>query len=305
MKFRNKFLALLLAATMSFSVSACGSADAGKDDGKPATEDTADDGSSEDVDCYAAAVEKMKDVSSMNAEMHMNMDMSVEANGQTQDMKMVTTSKMSCMYHPMLLKMDMNMDVGDGTAINMSAYAEEADDGTYTMYMNDGTQWVSQNVELDDLAQYDAASNLTGYMQESYNFQDAGTEQLDGKSVRKYTGTITGDDMKETIMATGALNSVGSAGLDESDLDALFKDLGELPINLWIDETDLYPVKYEMDMTDMMNSLMSNLTESMGDEAEGASITVSNVKLEMTCSDFNAVSEFSIPDEAKAAAPAA
>lgn len=305
MKFRNKFLALLLAAAMSFSVSACGSADAGKDDGKPATEDTADDDSSEDVDCYAAAVEKMKDVSSMNAEMNMNMDMSVEANGQTQAMKMVTTSKMSCMYHPMLLKMDMNMDIGDGTAINMSAYAEEADDGTYTMYMNDGTQWVSQNVELDDLAQYDAAGNLTGYMQESYNFQDAGTEQLDGKSVRKYTGTITGDDMKETIMATGALNSVGSSGLDESDLDALFKDLGELPINLWIDETDLYPVKYEMDMTDMMNSLMSNLTESMGDEAEGASITVSNVKLEMTCSDFNAVSEFSIPDEAKAAAPAA
>ena len=263
MKFRNKFLALLLAASMSFSVSACGSADAGKDDGKPTTENSTADDLRTDVDVYAAAVEKMKDVSSMNASMHMEMDMNVSADGQTQSMQTVTTTNMSCLYNPMRLKMDMNMDAGNGNAVDMSIYAEEAEDGTYTMYMHDGTQWQSQKVELAELEQYDAASNITGYMQESYNFQDAGTEQIDGKDARKYTGAMTGDDMREALMSTGALNSLSSLGLDESQLETMLKDLGELPITLWIDETEHYPVKYEMDMTDMMNSLMSGLMESM------------------------------------------
>jgi len=305
MKFRNKFLALLLAASMSFSVSACGSADASKDDGKPTAENTATDDQNADADVYAAAVEKMKDVSSMNGKMHMEMDMNVSADGETQSIQTVTTTNMSCLYDPMRLKMDMNMDAGDGNAVDMSIYAEEAEDGTYTMYMYDGSQWQSQKVELADLKQYDAASNMTGYMQESYNFQDAGTEQIDGKNARKYTGVMTGDDMREAMMSTGALNSMSSLGLDESQLETMLKDLGELPITLWIDETELYPVKYEMDMTEMMNSLMSGIMESMGDQAQGASIEVSKLKMEMTCSDFNAVSEFSIPDEVKEAAPAA
>lgn len=305
MKFRNKFLALLLAASMSFSVSACGSADASKDDGKPTAESTATDDQNADADVYAAAVEKMKDVSSMNGKMHMEMDMNVSADGETQSIQTVTTTNMSCLYDPMRLKMDMNMDAGDGNAVDMSIYAEEAEDGTYTMYMYDGSQWQSQKVELADLKQYDAASNMTGYMQESYNFQDAGTEQIDGKNARKYTGVMTGDDMREAMMSTGALNSMSSLGLDESQLETMLKDLGELPITLWIDETELYPVKYEMDMTEMMNSLMSGIMESMGDQAQGASIEVSKLKMEMTCSDFNAVSEFSIPDEVKEAAPAA
>ena len=41
MKRKNKFLALLLAATMSFSVSACGSADSA-DTGKQTAEDNGD-----------------------------------------------------------------------------------------------------------------------------------------------------------------------------------------------------------------------------------------------------------------------
>ena len=85
----------------------------------------------------------------------------------------------------------------------------------------------------------------------------------------------------------------------------MIKDLGELPITLWIDETEMYPIKYEMDMTSMMNSLMSGIIESMGDEAAGLTFEYTKVKMEMTCSDFNAVDEITIPEEAKTAASAA
>ena len=304
MKMRNKFLALLLAVSMSFSVSACGSSADNQGEGKPATEDTAKD-QEETTDVYAAALEKMKEISSLNGKMNVEMDLNVEAAGQKQTMQTVTTMDMSCLYNTTRIKMDMDMDAGEGTKINMSVYAEMTDDGKYNMYMYDGANWQTQTVEAADIQQYDAAGNMTGYMQESYNFQDAGTEQIDGKDARKYTGVMTGDDMRAAILSTGTLNSLSSLGIDDSQVETMLKDLGELPITLWIDETDLYPVKYEMDMSNLLNSLMKGIMESAGEDAEGVSLEYTKAKIEMTCSDFNAVSEFSIPEEAKAAAPAA
>lgn len=309
MKMRNKFLALFLAVSMTFSAAACGSADADQQGGgKPAAENSAadkDDEKDTDADIYAAAVEKMKDISSMNANMLVEMDLKIEAEGETQTMSTTTAMDMSCTYNPTVLKADATIDAGDGNKIDTSIYAEMSEDGTYTLYSTNGTTWQAQSIDAADVAQYDAASNMTGYMQESYNFQDAGTEQIDGKDARKYTGTITGDDMRQTLMSTGALNSLSNLGVDSSQLDTMLKDLGELPITLWIDEAEMYPVKYEMDMTSMMNSLMSGLLESMEADTSEFSFEYTKLSVVMNCSDFNAVSEITIPEEAKAAKEAA
>lgn len=304
MKMRNKFLALLLAVSMSCSVSACGSADK-QTEGKPATEDSAadKDNSENQTDYYAAATEKMKDISSMNSKMLMEIDMDLKAEGETQSMHTSTTVDMSCMYDPVRIKGTTKMDAGNDTTIEAAVYAEKAEDGSYTMYMNNGSEWQSQTVDADMMKQYDAASNMNFYMQDKYNFQDAGSEQLDGKAAHKYTGVITGDDIRELIMSTGTLNSLNSLDLDESQFETILKDVGEQTITLWIDEAELYPLKYEMDMTSMMNALMAGLIEASGEEAEGFSIEFPKVNLVMTCSDFNAVSEFEIPEEAKAATP--
>lgn len=304
MKMRNKFLALLLAVSMSCSVSACGSADK-QTEGKPTTEDSAadKDNSENQTDYYAAATEKMKDISSMNSKMLMEIDMDLKAEGETQSMHTSTTVDMSCMYDPVRIKGTTKMDAGNDTTIEAAVYAEKAEDGSYTMYMNNGSEWQSQTVDADMMKQYDAASNMNFYMQDKYNFQDAGSEQLDGKAAHKYTGVITGDDIRELIMSTGTLNSLNSLDLDESQFETILKDVGEQTITLQIDEAELYPLKYEMDMTSMMNALMAGLIEASGEEAEGFSIEFPKVNLVMTCSDFNAVSEFEIPEEAKAATP--
>lgn len=305
MKKKNKLLALLLAATMSFSVSACGSADTGKkDDGKSTTENT-DSNDSKDIDYYASAVEKMKNVSSLNCKMVIDMEMKITAGDESQTMKSSTVSNMSCFYDPLKVKADMTVDTGEAGKTDLSVYAEAAEDGNYTMYMYDGTNWMSQTVTMEDLSAYDAAGNMTDYLQDSYNFQDAGTEKINGKDARKYTGAMTGDDMREAITSTGALNSLSSLGIDESQVESMFKDLGDLPITMWIDEEECYPVKYELDMSSLMNALMANIMESMGEEAAGASIEFTQMHTEMNFSDLNAVEEFTIPDEAKAAAPAA
>ena len=76
--------------------------------------------------------------------------------------------------------------------------------------------------------------------------------------------------------------------------------IGELPINLWIDEATLYPVKYEMDMTEVMNTLMTNMVASMGEQAEGLTMSIPKMVISMTCKNFNAATDFEIPEEAKA-----
>lgn len=307
MKRKNKFLALLLAATMSFSVSACGSADSA-DTGKQTAEDNGDSSKENtDVDVFAAAQEKMKSekISSLTGKMVMDMEMTISADGETQTMKAANTMDMTCFYDPTRFKMDMTVDAGESGTSNMMMYADTAEDGTCTLYISDGTNWQAQEVELTQIEQYDAASNMTGYMQDSYEFQDAGTEQIDGKNARKYTGTLKGDDLKETVMSTGALDSLNSLGMDTTQVESMFNDLGDLPINLWIDETDLVPVKYEMDMTSLMSKLMANTLEAMGSEAEGVSMEFNKLHVVMTCSDYNSAEEFEIPEEAKAAKPAA
>ena len=76
--------------------------------------------------------------------------------------------------------------------------------------------------------------------------------------------------------------------------------LGEMTEYVWIDEATLYPVKYEVDMTDIMDALMVNLVEAMGEQAQGMSINIPKMKMTMECSNFNNATDFTIPEEAKA-----
>lgn len=298
MKRKSKFLALVLAAALSFPVSACGSADAGN----PGTEGTSD---SKEADLLTAAQDKMKDVTSLNGKMVMEMDINVGMGGETQSMQTTTTTNMSCFYNPTRFKMDMAMDLGEAGSTNMEIYAETTEDGTCTLYLGDGTSWQTQTVEMGDLAQYDAANKMTESMRSSYNFQDVGTEQVDGKDARKFTGAIKGDDMKDAVLSSGVMTSLSALGIDASKMADMLQDIDEIPITLWIDEADSYPVKYEMDMTSVMNSVISALLESIGEQTEGVTMEFTKMHLIMTCSDFNAATEFSIPDAAKGVAPAA
>ena len=166
--------------------------------------------------------------------------------------------------------------------------------------MNDGTGWQSQTVSAADLDQYDFSTDMNLYLTGDYGFEEAGTEAVDGANAYKYTGAITGDEMKELMLASGAMNSVSQLGLDTTQVDSMLDGLGDLAINLWIDEATLYPVKYEIDMTDAMNTLMTNMVEAMGEQGEGVSMSIPKMTMSMTCSNYNAATDFTVPEEAKA-----
>lgn len=299
---KKRFLALMMSAFMVLSLAACGDE---KADPAASGNGTENQGAAaeadEKVDAYAAALKNMEGVTNLRSVMVMEMDMSVAQAEQEQNLSTVTTMDITCFSEPLHFKIDLGMDMGDLGSMNQTVYAEKDDAGNINMYTTDGTNWQMQQVAQADVEQYDARTNMLAYMDEGYQYKEAGTEQVDGANAFKYTGAITGDAMNETLLSSGALDSFSQLGIAESDLEGMMKDLGDFPVTLWIDEATMYPVKVETDMTDVMNKLMSNLIESMGDQAAGMSMSVPKLKITMTCSDFNSAADFEIPEEAKAA----
>lgn len=296
---KKKFLALMMAAVLAMSVTACGESASG-DSADGVAENT--EAAVEEIDPYEAALENMSAVTNMDAQMVMEMGMAIGAEGQEQSIDLSTTMDMVYFIDPVRMKIDMTMDMGELGSATQNVYAEVAEDGTYTMYLYDGTNWMAQSVELADVEQYDARGSMLANMDSSYNYVAAGTEQIDGANAYKYTGVVTGDALNETMISSGALDSLSSLGISEEQLESMMTDLGEIQVTLWIDEESLYPVRTEMDMTAAMDKLMGNLMEAMGDQAAGMSISIPKLYITMTCSNFNAATDFEIPEEAKAAA---
>ena len=82
------------------------------------------------------------------------------------------------------------------------------------------------------------------------------------------------------------------------ELIDLYSDLGDMPITVWIDQATGYPVRYYMDMTGVMQSMMS---KALAGVEGGDSLTMDKVEITMDCSNFNNVADFEIPAEALAA----
>ena len=310
MKKRNRLLALILVAAVSMSMAACGnsstdsktSGDAGVETDAETGSDAAEEAEApaeEEADPFAAAQENMMVITSLDASTVMEMDMVVSANGEEQSIESVTTMDMSCIYDPLQMSMDITVDAGEAGSMTTSLYVETTDDACMA-YMNDGSGWQSQEIAVYDIDQYDFSSDMSLYLTGDYNFQAEGKDEVNGASAYKYTGSIKGDEMKELMLSSGALDSVGQLGIDTSQIDSMLDGLGDLKIDLWIDEATLYPVKYEIDMTEQMDTLMSNIVDALGEQGEGLSMSIPKMVISMTCTNYNSVTVIAVPEGAKA-----
>lgn len=295
MKFYNKLISLTMVVIMMFSVAACGGSNGGNEGGEVSQQQSTAPTPEEIV---KAAEEKMQEATSV--ESNMTMDMVMTSQGQTVNMK--TNMDMISFTDPMKLKMDMTIDMGEqlGGTQMMQFYADETD-GNMTMYMNMMGSWYKQNVPEEQLAQYDTKENLSTYLDNSTGFTEAGTEQVNGEDATKYDGVITGSQINEVLKASGALDDLEPM-LAGTDLDAstLYEDLPDIKMSIWVN-AEQYPVKYEMDMTAMMQGLMDKV---MATAQQEQALTVDAMKISMTNKNFNNAADFEIPEEAKNATQA-
>ena len=296
---KKKILMLLLAATLTLSATACG----GKDDNTAPAESSEtqaeEEAEVEEIDALAAAVENMEDITNMEAQMVMDMSMEVSAEGESQAVDFTTTMDMAFFSEPRKIKAVMNIDMGELGSAEQSIYGEVSEDGTGMMYLYDGASWQSMEVSAADLGQYDAGSNMLSLIDNGSEYTLEGMEDVDGKNAYKYSCVTSGEEAKQMLLSSGATDSLSSLGLTAEQLESSIGDVGEITEYVWIDEATLYPVKYESDMTEAMDKLMAGVFESMGEQAQGMSMSIPRMKISMTCSNFNSAADFEIPEEAK------
>lgn len=311
---KKKFLILILAVMLT--VTACGGKDtstsaeskeeqteenAVSSEGEEEAEEEAEEADApEQVDALTAAMENMSSVTNMEGQMVMEMDAEIAADGQSQSIAFVITMDMTVFDDPMKLKVEANADMGVEGSVQQTIYGEVTEDGTATIYMYDGEEWYSQVVGVADMMQYDAGSSMISLIDNESIYKLEGMEKVNGASAFKYSCVMSGEEAKQQILSTGTLDSLASLGLDLNQLENLWGDVGELTEYVWIDKASLYPVKCEMDMTRIMDALVSNMVASLGEQAEGLEMSVSKMKISMTCSNFNNAADFTIPEEAKA-----
>ena len=224
-------------------------------------------------------------VDNCEATMKMNMGMSDGTN----ELNIVVDSDMKLMTTPEYkANVTMKMDMGEMGSYDMDTYIVKEDDSYYT-YINTMDTWMKQEIASDnidaELATYSDQVNADVYIKNMQNFNLAGEETVGEKETYKIEGIVTGEALKEVLENSSAAD-YAAADLDDID----FSTLGDLTITLWIDKKEFTPVKMYMDMTQMMNSLMTG-------EDLGVSISTCTMELEYT--GFGTVTEITLPEEAK------
>ena len=269
---------LAAAAAMTLFVSGCGGS----------TMDTA-----EIEALLSQAKTTMATVESMAAEMTMEMDM--DMNGEP--METTTVASIRSQQNPLRMAMDMSMVMSDGTEIDqMQMYALE-EDGHLKTYMSTADLWYAETMEMGELSQYNAEENLDLYLDNITETTAGREEKIDGTKTTKISGVITGDAMEEAIDGSGLTASAQSLGISEEMMAAMYEELDDLPISLWIDGEG-YVRKYEMDMTEMMQKIMAESMKAMGASEEDLPVKIEKTVISMVCSEFNAIEEIEIPEEA-------
>ncbi len=228
----------------------------------------------------------------------MSMDMQFKVMGS--QMEMYTEASADCIVDPMSMYMNINIAM-EGIDVEAQMYVFQKD-GVYEVYSNmpasgeDG--WYKQElVDIKEFAQYDVQSSMELYLNSIDDFKKTGAETVDGVSTVKYEGIISEDAISEVLEVSGAMEQFGALGLQEDEIDEVFNDLGELPIKIWLNEENYMPVKYEMDMTELMQQLMNNL---LGEENTAAiEVVIDKMQVSLKLYNFDSVDTIELPSEAK------
>lgn len=275
----KKAMACLLGMTLVLSLCACGS---------PRTS----------AEVMKRAGENLAKVKSMTFDM--TLEMSMSAGGETVDM--VVGMEGETTTEPVVVHADMAIDLGTLGAMEMELYAEQNDD-TVTTYISALGQWRKEEAPLDEEnAALDAKGDMGSSLAYASGLEEIGVETVGGVEAARYDGVITKEHLQEVLKNTGVLDDLGDAmDLKKSLEDAAENTagLGDIPISIWIDKEAMLPVRYEMDMTEMMQKLMDQVSTAVSMEYP----TVSRVKVSMTIGGIDAVDAITIPDEAKNAQP--
>lgn len=293
MKKGMKFFAVMTA--MVTALAGCGSGNGGSADG-----DAAQGGKTAE-EYVQYAVEQSETIKSMDVITDMLVTMSMGE----ETVEMVTRSEMSAFVDPYKSKAEVStyMKGAEDQAIDMEVYMQE-EEGTIHSYIYSEAVggWMHEAMDMEDADAYFEGNTMSIYLEGMQNISITEEKEENGITIARIEGVLTGEEMEIMIEESGVLSSSMTMGMSEEDIKALYQELGDLPLAMWVGDDGMV-YGYEMDMKDLMQAIMNNAMNMMGGASADAAnqITIDVATVTMECSNYNNVADFSIPEEALAA----
>lgn len=239
-------------------------------------------------------------VKSMTATMDMEMDFSIVQ----QQIAMAIQYDMTIFSDPTRVKADMMVDGGTLLGQQEATLYMEQQDGkaiTYTLLADKWTRTEEAIGAKGSKADtFDLQSAFKLYSQCAESFKETGEEQIGGRAAIRLEGALTGEALEEAVTASGVLNSISEGGnIGKEDVATLYQAISDLPITIWLDKEMLLPVRYEMDMTDIMTGIMENAMSGSPEMAAYMDFKANTCSVVVELGDFDSAPDFDIPAEAK------
>lgn len=281
MKNLKKILALLLALSMLLCLSACGSFERK----------------------MAKSAANMGQLKSMHMDVDFALDMELAVMGQSMDVDAAIKAGIDLNTEPFAMKMDMDVEA---MGISQQAQIYIVDEaGERMAYASDdgGKTWERGTVEVDvDVNGMSVKDSLALLSKWADSFEKAGEEKINGSATTKYSGQIDAASLVQLIDASGADDALESSlGLElDSDDAAALKDV---PVSIWIDNKSSMVVRVDVDVTELMQSLLSEAIDEVIDdvlEDSGLAGLPLDIKLgaataSVNLSEFDEVGKIELP----------
>lgn len=250
---------------------------------------------------WAAAKENI--VTTKSARLHMTMDMAFDLQGETTSMTMKMEE--ACTQDPLSAEVTMTMDMGSLGKMDTTMYLvqEGKEYVSYTKVSGgilggEDVGWSQSTIDVTDLKQYNAMDNAKLYLDVLNSFQSAGKEAIGSYNTIRYDGKVTGQDISKMLDTLGDNVSSMLSTADASTMADLFSQLDGIPMSVWIDQKTALPVRYEMDLSGMVNQLMRTMINALSSlSSEAVDFQVSKARVTVECSDYNAVAPITVPQE--------
>ena len=250
---------------------------------------------------WAAAKENI--VTTKSARRHRTTDMAFDLQGETTSMTMKMEE--ACTQDPLSAEVTMTMDMGSLGKMDTTMYLvqEGKEYVSYTKVSggilgDEDVGWSQSTIDVTDLKQYNAMDNAKLYLDVLNSFQSAGKEAIGSYNTIRYDGKVTGQDISKMLDTLGDNVSSMLSTSDASTMADLFSQLDGIPMSVWIDQKTALPVRYEMDLSGMVNQLMRTMINALSSlSSEAVDFQVSKARVTVECSDYNAVAPITVPQE--------
>ena len=252
------------------------------------------------------AVEQQSKLKSLHTDMETDISMSVTVMGQAVDVDLVMKGASDAVSEPPRSKTEMDIAVM-GSSQKILTYTEQLD-GYAMLYTSadGGKTWQKQRLESGEIPQLGKPENTVEQLkllaESAKSFEMTGTESIRGSEATVYSGVLEGETVEEAIRLTGILQNLrDQAGIEVPE--ELFQNLGGIPVTIAIDNRSGRIVRYTMELTELMQSLMTNAMEelfaSQGFGSLDLQIETKSAVSTVELSQFDSVGEIVIPEAAR------